>query len=110
MNTQTIPGVAKTLLALSLIFASVSVIRIAIPVFTFLGVHTVQGVHAGDLQWIGSLRSALWFVLIGSVLFGCFILSCQKRGRLATGLLWSAALVGGVYAAMLVFGMLLRMI
>jgi hypothetical protein len=108
MNTQTIPGLAKTLLALSVFFASVSVIIIAIPVSYFLGVHTVQGVHGPGL--FDSVPSALWFVLIGTVLFGCFILSCQKRGRLATGLLWSAALAGGVYAAMLMFGMLHRMI
>ena len=106
MNTQTIHGLAKTLRALSVFFASLSVLIIAIPLSSILGVHTVQGVHAGDLGWLGWIRSALQFVFIGAVLFGCYIFSRQKRGRLATVLLWSAALACGVYAATLIFEML----
>ena len=110
MNTQTIHGLAKTLRALSVFFLSLSVLIIAIPLSSILGVHTVQGVHAGDLGWPYWIRFALLLVFIGAVLFGCYVYSRQKRGQLAIVLLWSAALAGGVYAAVLLFGVLHTMI
>jgi len=106
MNTTKILNLTKTLRALSMLFMSLSVLIIAIPLSSILGVHTVQGVHAGDFGWSGWIRFALLLVLIGSVLFGCYMFSRQKRGRLATVLLWSAALVSGVYAAMSLFSLL----
>jgi hypothetical protein len=110
MNTRTIQGLAKTLRALSVFFVSLSVVNIAIPLSSILGVHTVQSVRAGDFGWPGWIRFALLLVLIGAVFFGCYRYSRQKRGPLATVLLWSTALAGGVYAAMLLFGMLHTMI
>jgi hypothetical protein len=111
MNTEPIHGLGKTLRALSVFFVSLGVLISAVPLSTVLGVHTVQGVHiGGDLGWPSWIRSASVFVFIGAALFACYMLSGQKRGRLARVLLWSAALAGGVYAAKLIFGMLISWI
>jgi hypothetical protein len=110
MNTQTIDSLAKTLRALSVFFVSLSVLIIFIPLSSVLGVHTVQGERAGNFGWHGYIRFALLLVLIGAFLFGCYVYSRQKRGQVTTVLLWSAALAGGVYAAVLLFEMLHTMI
>ena len=100
MNTQKIDGLGKTLRALSVLFVSLSVLIIAGPLSIILGTHTVAGVHNGDMGWPVIIRYAAMFVLVAAVLFCCYLFSRrEKRGLLATVLLWSAAIVAGGFAA-----------
>jgi hypothetical protein len=111
MNTQTIHGLAKTLRALSVLFISLSVVIIAAPLSAVVGTHTVAGVHNGDMGWPATIRYAVMFVLIGAVLFCCYLFSRrEKRGLLATVVLWSAAIVAGGFAAMLIFRLVFSLV
>jgi uncharacterized BrkB/YihY/UPF0761 family membrane protein len=106
MNTQTINSLPKTLRALSVLFMSLSVLVIAVRLSFILGVHTVPGVHIGSMIWSSCIHSALILILAGAVLFCCYLFSRrEKRGWLATLLLWATAIVAGAYAALLIFSL-----
>jgi len=107
MNTQTIHVVAKALRALSVFFVSLGVLIVVIPLSQILGTHTVQGVHAGDSGWLDWIRGTIILILIGAVLFCCYLFSRrEKRGLLATGFLWSVIFVAGAFGAWIVFEIL----
>jgi hypothetical protein len=106
MNTQPIHGLQKTLRALSVFFISLSVLSVAIPLSCVLGVHTVQGVHGGDLGWLDWIRGAIILILIGAFLFCGYLFSQrEKRGLLTSGILWSVVSIAGAFAVFILFAM-----
>jgi hypothetical protein len=100
-------SLGKILRALSVLFVSLGVFIIAIPLSRVLGTHTVPGVHEGNMGWPSWIHSALIFVFIGAVLFCVHLFSrSQKQGLLASVLLWGATLAGGAFGAFVIYEML----
>jgi hypothetical protein len=98
MNTSTLPSLIKTLRALSVLFASLGVFWISIPLVT--------GIH-----WQNYVQGTLKFALVAIVLFSCYRYSRHdKRSSLATALLWFLVLATGIYGAIFLFGLLRVMI
>jgi hypothetical protein len=98
MNTSTLPSLTKTLRALSVLFASLGVFWISIPLVT--------GIH-----WQSYVQGTLKFGLAAIVLFSCYRYSRHdKRSSISTALLWILVLVTGIYGAIFLFGLLRVMI
>jgi len=107
MSTQTIHGLGKVLRGLSVFFISLSVLIIAIPFSQILGTHTVRGVHTGDMRWLSWISTTLIFILIGVVLFCCYLISRrEKRSLWLTGLLWGVVSIASAFGAFIVFEIL----
>jgi len=107
MNAQTIHGLGKTSRALSVFFVSLGVLIIAIPLSDILGTHTVPGVHAGDIRWPSWIHAALMFILIGAILFCCYLFARrEKQSLLARGFMWSVILAAGAFGVWIVSEML----
>jgi hypothetical protein len=104
MNTTMMPIIAKILRALSILFLSLDMFWIAIPLLRVL-VNMIEGTHDEmGVMWVYYLRWAISLVLVGAVLFSCHRFSrCDKRGSLATGLLWCVAFVTGIYGVLFTF-------
>ncbi len=94
---------AKILFALSVLFVLLGLSMLAIALSEILG--RVQGVHTDSQAWLISL--ALSLMIVGAALFGCFRFSLRdKRGSVATALLWLVVMATGIYGGKLLFGLL----
>jgi hypothetical protein len=107
MNTRTIIDLSKSLRAFSVFFVSLGLLVLVPTTMSYCLCDYARGVDAITPGWLVRIQSAIIFVLAGMILLCCYLVARrEKRGVLATVLLWGTTLGAGVYAAMFTCGFL----